>query len=37
LPTELAGREGAISLRGLEVELFMAAMFRGIPDAPTLG
>jgi len=37
LPTELAGREGEISLRGLDVELSMAAIFRGIPDAPTLG
>ena len=37
LPTELAGREGAISFGGLEVELSMAAIFRGIPDAPTLG
>jgi Uma2 family endonuclease len=37
LPTELAGREGAISLGGLDVELSMAAIFRGIPDAPTLG
>jgi Uma2 family endonuclease len=37
LPTELAGREGAIPLRGLDVELSMAAIFRGIPDAPTLG
>jgi Uma2 family endonuclease len=37
LPTELAGREGAIALGGLHVELSMAAIFRGIPDAPTLG
>ena len=37
LPTELAGREGKIFLRGLDVELSMAAIFRGIPDAPTLG
>jgi Uma2 family endonuclease len=37
LPTELAGREGAISLGGLGIELSMAAIFRGIPDAPTLG
>ena len=36
LPTELAGREGIISLGGLNVELSMAAIFRGIPDAPTL-
>ena len=37
IPTELADHEGAISLGGLEVELSMAAIFRGIPDAPTLG
>jgi Uma2 family endonuclease len=37
LPTELAGREGTIPLGGLDVELSMAAIFRGIPDAPTLG
>ena len=37
LPTELAGREDAIPLGGLDVELSMAAIFRGIPDAPTLG
>jgi Uma2 family endonuclease len=37
LPTELAGREGSISLGGLNVEVPMAAIFRGIPDAPTLG
>ena len=36
LPTELAGREGIISLGGLNVEVAMAAIFRGIPDAPTL-
>lgn len=36
LPTELAGREGAIFLGGLGVELDMAAIFRGIPDAPAL-
>jgi Uma2 family endonuclease len=35
-PTELAGRDGAIRLGGLDVELSMAALFRGIPDAPTL-
>jgi Uma2 family endonuclease len=34
LPTELAGRESAIPLGGLGVELTMAAVFRGIPDAP---
>jgi Uma2 family endonuclease len=34
LPTELAGREGAIPLGGLGVEIAMAAIFRGIPDAP---
>jgi Uma2 family endonuclease len=34
LPTALVGREGAIALGGLGVELAMAAIFRGIPDAP---
>jgi Uma2 family endonuclease len=36
LPSEVAGREGAIALGGLGVELWMAAIFRGIPDAPTV-
>ena len=36
LPLELAGREGSIALGGLGIELAMAAIFRGIPDAPTL-
>jgi Uma2 family endonuclease len=36
LPTELTGRDGVISLGGLGVELSMAAIFRDIPDAPTL-
>ena len=36
LPTELAGREGAIPLGGLGIEITMAAIFRGIPDAATL-
>ena len=36
LPTELAGREGAIALGGLDVALDMAAIFRSIPDPPTL-
>ena len=36
LPTELVGREGAIPLGGLGIEITMAAIFRGIPDAPTL-
>ena len=35
LPTELVGRERAIALGGLGVEITMAAIFRGIPDAPT--
>jgi Uma2 family endonuclease len=35
-PTELVGREGAVALGGLDVELSMAAIFRGIPDAPTV-
>jgi Uma2 family endonuclease len=34
-PVESAGRDGAIVLGGLDVELSMAAIFRGIPDAPT--
>ena len=33
-PMEIAGRVGAIPLGGLGVELAMAAIFRGIPDAP---
>jgi Uma2 family endonuclease len=33
-PTELAGRDGRIPLGGLGIELSMAAIFRGIPDAP---
>jgi len=36
LPTELAGREDTIALGGLGIELAMAAIFRGIPDAPTV-
>ena len=36
LPTELAGREDAIALGGLNVEVSMAAIVRDIPDAPTL-
>jgi Uma2 family endonuclease len=36
LPTELAGREGVIAIGGLNVEVSMAAIFRGIPDAPTI-
>ncbi len=36
LPTELVGRGDAIALGGLGVELAMAAIFRGIPDAPTV-
>lgn len=35
-PTELVGREDTIALGGLGVELSMAAVFRGIPDAPTI-
>jgi Uma2 family endonuclease len=37
LPAELVGREGAIVLAGLDAELAMAAIFRGIPDAPAPG
>jgi Uma2 family endonuclease len=36
LPRELVGREARIVLGGLDVELAMAAVFRGIPDPPTL-
>jgi Uma2 family endonuclease len=36
LPRELVGRELAIALGGLGIELAMSAIFRGIPDAPTL-
>lgn len=36
VPTELVGREGAVALGGLGIELAMSAIFRGIPDAPTL-
>jgi Uma2 family endonuclease len=37
LPAELAGREDTIGLGGLGMEISMAAIFRGIPDAPTPG
>ena len=36
VPTELVGRERAVALGGLGIELAMSAIFRGIPDAPTL-
>jgi len=36
LPVELAGRDGSIILGGLDIELTMAAIFRGIPDPPTV-
>ena len=36
LPDELAGRDGVVPLGGLDIELAMAAIFRGIPDAPTV-
>jgi Uma2 family endonuclease len=36
LPTELEGREDTIPLCGLGIDLAMAAIFRGIPDPPTL-
>jgi Uma2 family endonuclease len=36
LPTEMTGREGAIPLGGLGIALSMAAIFRGIPDPPTI-
>jgi Uma2 family endonuclease len=35
-PAEMVGRESAIALGGLGIELTMAAIFRGIPDAPTV-
>jgi Uma2 family endonuclease len=36
LPAQLVGREDAIALGGLGIEPAMAAIFRGIPDAPTV-
>jgi Uma2 family endonuclease len=36
LPVEFVGRRDAIALGGLGVELSMATIFRGIPDAPTV-
>jgi Uma2 family endonuclease len=36
LPTELVGRDGAIPLGGLGIDLTMSAIFRGIPDPPTV-
>jgi Uma2 family endonuclease len=36
LPVELAGRDGSVTLGGLDIELTMAAIFRGIPDAASL-
>jgi Uma2 family endonuclease len=36
LPAELIGREGEITLGGLDIALQMAAIFRGIPDASTV-
>jgi Uma2 family endonuclease len=36
LPVELAGREGTIAFGGLDIELSMGAIFRGIPDAPAV-
>ncbi|HEV8259189.1 MAG TPA: Uma2 family endonuclease [Burkholderiales bacterium] len=35
-PVELVGRERAIAVGGLGVDLSMAVIFRGIPDAPTV-
>jgi Uma2 family endonuclease len=35
-PIELVGRENAIAVGGLGVELAMAAIFRGFPDPPTV-
>lgn len=36
LPREIVGRDGAIPLGGLGMELAMAAIFRGIPDPPAI-
>jgi Uma2 family endonuclease len=36
LPEALVGRDGSITPGDLDVELTMAAIFRGIPDAPTV-
>jgi Uma2 family endonuclease len=36
LPIELVGRHDSIALGGLDIELPMAAIFRGIPDAPAV-
>jgi Uma2 family endonuclease len=36
LPRELAGRDGSVPLGGLDIEITMAAIFRGIPDPPSL-
>jgi Uma2 family endonuclease len=36
LPEQLVGRDGSIAPGGLDIELAMAAIFRGIPDAPTV-
>jgi Uma2 family endonuclease len=36
-PMEMAGRDGAIALAGLDIALTMAAMFRRIPDTPSAG
>lgn len=33
---EMAGRDGSMPLGGLHVGLAMAAVFRGIPDAPAV-
>jgi Uma2 family endonuclease len=35
-PAEFAGRQDSIPLGGLDIELSMAGIFRGIPDPPTL-
>lgn len=35
-PETIAGREGKIPLGGLGIEISMAAIFRGIPDAPEM-
>jgi hypothetical protein len=35
-PTELVGREDAIPVGGLDIDLSMATAFRGMRDAPTV-
>jgi hypothetical protein len=32
----MAGRDGSVALGGPDMDLSIAAIFRGIPDAPTV-